>query len=221
MAWAVDQASIGTNSSTGSATTIVLTTSAAVASGAWIFLVVGHFNASVTLSSVSGGSLTWTIVQVANNAGVRAALVKAQAPSGLASGTAITATYSGTTNERKIGGASFTGGAGTTSNNTTATGSTTGWSVNPTTGAAELAVAAASIDANNTSTQDANSTELLDFAAGTVSRSFLYYRIGGAPVGGTFSAGAAWAVAGGSFANSGGGGGGTAKPRRALMGVGR
>jgi hypothetical protein len=66
--WVVDQASLGTNQGAGgTATTITLTTTAAVASGAWIFVGVSHFNASATLSSLAntGAAVTWTNVQLA------------------------------------------------------------------------------------------------------------------------------------------------------------
>lgn len=220
MAWAVDQSTLGTNQNGGNATTIALTTTNAVAAGGTIFLVVGNFNAAVDLTSVAGGGLTWTVEAKANNGGVRAALAKAEAPSGLASGSTITATYSGSTSERKIGAASFTGGAGTTEDPQTNTGSGTGWSLTPSPlGGTSLVVAAASLDTNSNSTPDANSTELLDFAVGTSSISVLYYRIGGA-VGGTWGAAAGWAAAGGSFEAAGGGGGAPTPRQLATLGAG-
>lgn len=218
MTWVVDQTNLGTNASTGSAATIVLTTANPVASGALAVLVVGWFNASVTLTSVTGGSVTWSLVQ-ANNSGVRATLAWAPCPSGIAASTAITANFSGSTSERKIGGSSFTGGANTLQNSTTNTGSSGAYSVGPTVAGGALVVGAISVDANNVGTPDANTTETQDFAAGTASRSYLVYRIGGTPVGGTMTS-VAWAAAGASFDDSGGGGGGTSKVRRALMGVG-
>lgn len=111
MAIAVDQTSLGTNSGTGG--TVVLTTSQAVASSGFAVLGVGWWDASVTLSGVSGGGLTWAIDKQGNAADPvfpHVAIVSAQAPSGLASSTAITATFSGTpAGENYIGGTSFTG----------------------------------------------------------------------------------------------------------------
>lgn len=220
MAWTVDQSSLGTNTSSGSASTIVLTTTNAVASGAVIVVAIGWFNASVTLTSVTGGSLTWT-VRAANNGGVRAAVAYALAPSGLASGSSITANFSGSTGERKIGASSFAGGTDTEQNGTTATGSGTSHSVGPTIVGSDLVVEAASLDTDSGNTQDANSTELLDFAVAGVSRTILQYRVGGTPVGGTWGASAAWSAAGVSLDEGGGGGGPTFRQRKTLFGVGR
>jgi hypothetical protein len=61
MAVAIDQTTIGGNASTAAAGSLAFTTSAAVAAGGFIVLGVGWFTTggTVTLSSVSGGGLTW------------------------------------------------------------------------------------------------------------------------------------------------------------------
>jgi hypothetical protein len=203
--WVVDQASLGNaQGAGGTSATIALTTTATVAAGGWIFVGVSHFNASATFSSLAntGAAVTWTNVQLANNGGVRSALIKGDAPSGLASGSVITATFSATTNERRICASSFIGGTGVTNDQATTTGATTGWSVSPTILGTDLVVASASLDTLGSSVVDANSTELHDFIHTGTSTAVLYYRIGGTGVGGTWSGAANWAAAGGSFADS-------------------
>ena len=205
MTWVVDKASLGTNQGAGgTATTIALTTTNPVAAGAWIFVGVSHFNSSATFSSLAntGAAVIWTNVQLANNGGVRSALIKGQAASGLAAGSVITATYSAATNERRICASSFIGGTGVTNNQVQSTGSTQAWSNSPTILGTDLVVVSASLDTLSSSTPDANSTELQDFIHTGTSTSILYYRIGGTGVGGTWANAAAWAAAGGSFADS-------------------
>lgn len=104
---------IGTNNSTAG-TGVTLTTTASVPSGALAILVIswGDTN-SRTLSSVSGGSLTWAIDhQLTYNPagfGYGIAVVSAQAPAGLASSTVISITLSGTVIGSSIAGAYCTG----------------------------------------------------------------------------------------------------------------
>jgi hypothetical protein len=112
MAIAVDVADLGKAAGDPALGTIAFTTTSPVASGGFIVLSVGWFDGTATLSSVAGGGLTWTI-DFQGKAGVtsdRVALVSAQAPAGLVSGTTITATFSAATPvAREIGGTSFTG----------------------------------------------------------------------------------------------------------------
>jgi hypothetical protein len=101
------------------ATTLVHTTTAAVASSGFIVLGVTCAAAS-SLTSVTGGGLTWTIDKTNNTTGaLDSYIVSAQAPSGLATSTALTANYSASTAARGIGGASFTGVATSTPVDTT------------------------------------------------------------------------------------------------------
>lgn len=171
----VDQANIGTFGDDTSATTIALTTTQNVASNGFIVLPVGWGDATKTLSSVSGGSLTWTIDKqgnAGNGSNGCSAIVSAQAPSGLASGTVITATYSGATVGRAIGGTSFTGVATSTpldtSSGPTDFAATTAWTTASTTIAAGsvLVGVAHCTNTNDTSTITSPSVELQDFGGG-------------------------------------------------------
>jgi hypothetical protein len=98
MAIAFDASLGGTAFTTGTSTTAAHTTTAAAAAGSRIIVCVGDFSPTVTVSSVSGGGLTW--VKDAQDStttsghSARGAVFSADAPSGLASGTTITATYS-------------------------------------------------------------------------------------------------------------------------------
>ena len=74
--------------------TIAITTSSSAPSGAKIWVFVTWFHSTVTLSSVSGGSLTWTIDHQSKNGSTGVAIISADAPAGLASSTTITATFS-------------------------------------------------------------------------------------------------------------------------------
>lgn len=112
MAIVIDRLTIGSTAVDTASTTVAITTTAAVASGGFIVLCVGWGTNLVTLSSVAGGSLTWTIDKqgVFSTAADGLAIVSAQAPTGLASGTTITATFSGSApGGRSLGGMSFTG----------------------------------------------------------------------------------------------------------------
>jgi hypothetical protein len=86
-------AALGSNS-TGAlsgATSVVVTTSAAAASGTKVLAFMSWFNSSAGPMTVSGGGLTWASVGQANNGSDRFAIWAADAPSGLASSSSITA----------------------------------------------------------------------------------------------------------------------------------
>lgn len=220
MAWTVDQATIGTPATgAGDATTLTLTTNVAVAAGSWIFLSISNWHPFVELLSVAdnGPGLTWTVVLRNNNGNTKTALAKAHAPSGMASGTVITATYgaAGTptaTGYRGIAGAAFAGGgAGSVTDGTHANnGSTAAHSVSPSAGAAgALIVQSAHLNGDSvSSTPDANTTELADWNLPAGPQTYLLqYRI--APSSGATTAGGTWAVAlgwtavGGAFSETG------------------
>lgn len=204
MTWVLDQ-DLGDNAGTLLGPTITLTLPANVASGAWIYIGVGWFHVTNTLTGItdSVGGLTYSIVgTIANNSGAKAVLYKVLAPAGRASGTVITATFDNDAPERKIAAASFTGGDGTTENATTNTGTGTSVSVAPTATAGALVVGFAALDTASTFTQDGNTTELADFQAPGASTAALMYRTTGTTVGGTWGASAAWAAAAGSFTDS-------------------
>jgi hypothetical protein len=93
----------------GSGTTVTFNTTAVVPSGGTIVAVVSMFNdATVT---ASGGGLTWATDYTFNSPGSdrNAAMCSANAPSGLASSTTITITYSTACFSRGVAGAYFTG----------------------------------------------------------------------------------------------------------------
>lgn len=196
----LDQADIGHSGVDSSSGTIAFTTNQNVASGGFIVLDVGWGDATKTLSSVSGGGLTWAIDKqgvAANGSNGCAASVSAQAPSGLASGTTITATYSAATVGRAIGGTSFTGVATSTpldtSSGPTDYASTTAWTTASTTIAAGSVLIGIShcTNTNDTSTITAGSTEAQDFGggAGTFGQT-VGYRI--QAVGGAFTVAGTW-----------------------------
>lgn len=128
MAIALDQI-LGTGNSSGVGTT-TLTTTAAVAVGGKLIVVVGRFNFTNSTLSVAGGGLSWfedvTIVQ----GNVRTSLFRADAPAGLASATALTITHTGGGSADCVAGAcSYSGMAtgGPSAVNTTGGGTTAAW----------------------------------------------------------------------------------------------
>jgi len=148
-----------------------LTTTAAVPSGALIVLCIGWGSGSaVTLSSVSGGGLTWNIDKQQAYSGAIPwgfAVVSAQAPSGLSSGTTITPTMSGSIFGQLTAGSYCTGLATSSAVDVTAgqgqtqdawdTGSAT------TTVANTLVIGGSFRNGNNTNTPSGGATELHDF----------------------------------------------------------
>lgn len=197
MAIALD-ASLGTATNIAASTTVALTTSSAVAAGGFIVLEVSWFD-PVTLNSVSGGSLTWAVDKQGSQFSENSALVSAQAPAGLASSTAITATFSGTARARGISGISFTGVASssaldTTSGPTGVTPAATGWaSASTAILAGSVLVAVCFAEVGATSTPTAGSTEAFDYTDSGNSHT-MAYRIessaGSYTVAGTWSSGA-------------------------------
>lgn len=115
MALAVSNAAIGTSvtNSSGGVATLALTTNVTIASGDLIVVHAGAFGGSgVGLSSVSGGGLTWTVFapgRAGTVTGPTMSFAYAFAPSGLASGTTITATYTSTMEVRTLSGSSLSG----------------------------------------------------------------------------------------------------------------
>lgn len=101
--------SLGTAATVATASTQTFNTGAITPAGAKIFVVVGWFDATATLSSITGGSLTWTIHIQGKNGNVAQAICSADAPAGLASGTTITANFSINTPDRFMSGFYATG----------------------------------------------------------------------------------------------------------------
>src|SRR3954467_3304674 len=100
VAWVQSIATPFTNG--GNASTIPITTTAAVTAGNRIVAKFFYTSTFQTVSGVSGGGLTWTVDAVGNFGGGAAksnvVIASAPAPAGLASGTVITCTLSGLAN---------------------------------------------------------------------------------------------------------------------------
>lgn len=202
MAIVIDQTNLGSLSDNTSSTTAAFTTGATVAAGGFIVVTVTGFINTVpkTLASISGGGLTWAIdIQGASttSADAMCAVCSAQAPSGLASGTTITATFNNSAGGRSICGSSFTGvlsaSALDTTNGPVNLASGTAWATGSTTIAAGSLLMAISygVNTNDTSTVTSPSIEAHDIpgAAGTFG-STTCYRIETA--GGSFTVAGAW-----------------------------
>jgi hypothetical protein len=160
---------LGTKTDNLASTSMTLTTTAAATAGSRVFVFVDWTQSTRTLTSVTGGGLTWTVdVQAkATNSNIRQAIASAPAPSGLPTNTVITATFSGSVVHGLISGVSFTGIASATPVDVTANatqGGVTAWSCTlTTTNPNDLVLGWSTIDANATSTPTAPSTELHDF----------------------------------------------------------
>lgn len=112
MAIAVDVANIGTADSNSSTTSLAFNTTATVASNGFIVAQAGGWFTADTLTSVSGGGLTWSVDASGDYSGGNpqyVAIASAQAPSGLASGTTLTFNFSGSVQYKTVGAMSFTG----------------------------------------------------------------------------------------------------------------
>lgn len=97
MGWSLDQANVGAVTDVTGAITSTLTTGATVASKAWIFIALSlnrSSNLTVVATGFSGGGLTWTLEGDHGVGHGYAALFRAYAPTGLASGTVLTLTFS-------------------------------------------------------------------------------------------------------------------------------
>jgi hypothetical protein len=147
---------------------MTLTTSGPAAPGSRVFVYVLWNNATQTFSSVSGGGLTWTVDgQVRNTSDYRLGIASAAAPLGLATGTVLTATFSGSVTHGLIASASFLGLAASSPLDASASstqGGVVAWSANvTTTNPTDLVLGWSTIDANATSTPTAPNTEIHDF----------------------------------------------------------
>jgi hypothetical protein len=109
MAITLEHASIGTNADTGGSS-LAITTTATVASGALFVLTLGFYTSGGnTLTGVTTTGLTWTIDKQGGPFNPKSAIASAPAPSGLASGATITATWSGSNAANVIGASSLLG----------------------------------------------------------------------------------------------------------------
>lgn len=115
MPWSLENATLGTlGVGAAASTTVALVTSVTVGSGRWIILGIGWFDTAGTYAptvsvSDNGPGLTWTAQRSTEPVSL-SAIAYAYAPSGMASGTTITATISRAPSDgSRIQGASFVG----------------------------------------------------------------------------------------------------------------
>ena len=150
---------LGTHIENVASTTMSLTTTGVASAQSRVFAFV-VWAGSKTLTSFAGGGLTWTVDGQAPGPynDYRVGIVSAYAPSGLPSGTVLTATFAGSVNHGSISAASFLGIA--TTNPVDVVGSSsqlgvTGWTASlTTTNPSDLVVGASIMDGlvNNTPT---------------------------------------------------------------------
>jgi hypothetical protein len=186
---------------------IKLTTSAAAASSTRVFVFVDwNGSSSTTLTSLSGGGLTWTVdVQAKDGTNYHTAIASASAPTGLASSTTITATFSRSATSGLIAAASFKGIATSSPLDATASniqGGVAAWTASlTTTNANDLVLGWSGIDKNTTNTPTAPNLEIFDFGNTTFGESATAeYQI--ATTTGTKTVNGTWATATGATANS-------------------
>jgi hypothetical protein len=167
MAIAFD-ASQGTNQAAAGATTITLTTGAAVASGGLLVVCISA-NAG-TLNTVSDGTNNLTIGTPASSGLEKTWMAYRYYAGGLASSSTITATFAGSQSERMIGAASWTGCDSTpfeveSTRNTIF--SETSWTCSPVTNVSAAALIVGFFGTagagNPTNTAGVNYTECLDW----------------------------------------------------------
>src|SRR4051812_423180 len=160
--------SLGTSHENIGSTTMRLTTAAAAVARSRVFVFVTWSNATRTLTSVSGGGLTWSVdVQARDASSNHGAIVSAYAPSGLATGTSITAAFAGSVGHGLMAASSFTGIAATAALDATGTnaqGGVSGWTASvTTTTASDVILGWSGIDTSATSTPTAPNVEMHDF----------------------------------------------------------
>jgi hypothetical protein len=196
---------LGSNGENATSTTMALTTSATAASGTRIFLFADWNNPSRTLTSVSGGGLTWTVdVQNKDSSRYHGAIASANAPAGLASATVITATFSGAVTHGLIAAASFSGIAATSPVDITASNvqkTAPAWTCSVvTTNPTDLVLAWSGLDTITTSTTTAPNSEIHDLSDSVYGESGTSaYRIDSTA--GTKTVNGTWASSSGSTAN--------------------
>ncbi|MBV9808688.1 MAG: choice-of-anchor D domain-containing protein [Solirubrobacterales bacterium] len=119
---------LGTHIENAGSTTMKMTTTAAASTGARVFAFVSWASTTPrTLSSLSGGGLTWTVDgQVKGPYNYSIGIASANAPNGLPSATTLTATFSGSVNHGNMAAASFLGVATSTPVDVVATNSQNG-----------------------------------------------------------------------------------------------
>lgn len=194
---------LGTGNNTAS-TTCSMSTTAAVASGGMICLVVGWFINSASTSSVTTtGGLTWTKDAELRATSLHIAIHHAFAPSGLASGTTLTVTFTAG-GDSIMGAGSFLGidTTGTVIASQTNNASTAGWSsgtVASTSGNALIGGSFIDSGSVSSSTPTSPGVELIDKnVAGQSETLTEVYKLsvsGNDVIDGTWNAAAAWIAA--------------------------
>lgn len=202
MGIAIDQANLGGEfASDTSGATAAFTTTVAAAANTLIVVAVSNLTSTAPqLASVSGGGLTWSVDKtVAGGSASGTSIASAQAPSGLASGTTITATFTGTpAGARSIMGMSFTGiktasAVGVTDGHSNALG--TAWTTDSMTISPGSVIVAMAMNTTNlfTSTPTAPAVEASDFGSGGFSQTTVYLIDGGS--GGATTVAGTWSTA--------------------------
>lgn len=181
--------------------TATLTTSAAAASASRVFMFVWWFGTQ-TATGASGGSLTWVVdhqFRGSNGGDQNIAVISADAPSGLASSTVLTPSFSATPSFGPgIAAASFTGAETGASGyvDVTSTGKDDfeeAWTTNNlvTTNADDLLLALSLGDGSSGNTAATDYTEIHDWIAEGSQRCATVYRIVAATS--TYTPGGTWA----------------------------
>lgn len=197
---ALDQL-LGSLTASGSSTLMNFTTTVAAPAGTRIVCFVTWVSATAVPTTITGGGLTWTVDAQGGPTtdNKRCAIISADCPAGLASGTVIQVNFSAAATARSMGGASFTnckGGSsghvqGVISGNVIAGGSA--WTTAAASFSADglaVGLVSASTATNRTSVAVAPSVELFDLSPATGFDQAAGYRTGSsgtAVVAGTWS----------------------------------
>lgn len=226
MAVTVDQASLGTAAGTVTAS-VTFATTAAVASGGMLVVLIGVFSAGLPAHTVSGGGLTWAQAHTSTSGSLRVSLWYAFAAAGLASGTNLTAGPGSGSHDITVCSASYLGvsTSGTVTGFNAAAASTAAWATGTIAGASgDAYIGGAFGDGTlRTSTPTSPAVERVDFNSATTSGSVtLVDKLSGSAsdnLAGTWSGTLGHIGLGASFLPAAGGGGPTVK-HLAALGVG-
>lgn len=166
--------SIGTNSSSSATTNV--TTTGAVPAGALVIMLIGvGLSSGTSTITASGGGLTWTTDHSQLFSGAIPwyyAIASAQAPSGLASGSTLTGSGTGTTIATLVAvayceGLETSGVKDVSDGNGQGTGTTWDTTATSTTVADTLVIGGCLVDGTKTNTPSGGATELNDFQYAT------------------------------------------------------
>ena len=181
---------LGSLTASASGSFMNFTTTAAVPAGSRIVCFVTWVSSTGAVSTVTGGGLAWTIDAVAGPTvdNKRCAIVSADCPAGLASGTVIQANFSAAGTARSMCGAAFTDCRGGSTGHvqsvigTNTVGSGTSWTTSTGTtfsgNGLAVAVTNTSTGSSRTSTPVSPSIELYDLSPATGFDQCAQYRLG-------------------------------------------